>query len=224
MHDLLVNGKMKTEDATNMVKELLIAVFLLIGLNTFSQNFNKIFIPFSNYGKQNYTLTIVDDSFLRLSSIPSHISRAESVIVKYNKFEDSISFQIPETKFMVESLNNKGLTYFIGYKARLIKTDFGFKDLQNRTLYIPARKYYKGKNSLKSIIIVDKRKYVNRAPKTSGYGIVVKDGRISKGLKKVINNIMRDSSYYNVRRLDVFEAYKRFGLIGLNGVLEYSSR
>ncbi len=70
------------------------------------------------------------------------------------------------------------------------------------------------------IYSVDGKIYKQKRTKTDGYGLVRKDFRPNKRLKKRVKKIDLDNCKINVLRGK--EAYDKYGLIGMNGVIEIS--
>ncbi len=72
------------------------------------------------------------------------------------------------------------------------------------------------------IYSVNGKIYKQKRAKTDGYGLVRKDYRPNQKLKKRIKEINADN--YKITILRGREAYNKYGLIGMNGVIEITER
>lgn len=72
------------------------------------------------------------------------------------------------------------------------------------------------------IYSIDGEIYKQKRVKTDGYGLVRKDYRPNRKLKKRVKQISTDSCKITVLRGK--EAYDKYGLIGMNGVIEIEER
>lgn len=72
------------------------------------------------------------------------------------------------------------------------------------------------------IYSVDGKIYKQKRAKTDGYGLVRKDHSPNKKLKKRLKQIDLDNCKITVLRGK--EAYDKYGLIGMNGVIEISEK
>jgi hypothetical protein len=72
------------------------------------------------------------------------------------------------------------------------------------------------------IYSIDGKIYKQKRTKTDGYGLVRKDYRPNKRLKKQVKQI--DADNYEIKVLRGKEAYDKYGLIGMNGVIEITEK
>ena len=185
-----------------------------------AQKKNEDYISFN----QRHVLIFINDSMLAVKNIYKHMQPVYSFYTKYKNLNDTIYFQFPRAILNTDDVKRAGLGYLLDYNASLIRKDDELIDLSNRVIYVLAKKMYKKKYRGKNLLVLDGKKYINKETLTNSYGIVTKDGERSKGLKKIIKNLKKDSTYYIINRLDLFESYQKYGVLGLKGVTEYYTR
>lgn len=205
-----------------MKKGILILIALL-SFESYSQDYKKSYKSFSSFGEE-HIIEFINDSIIEVRNIPRHIGILYSVRTKYLQFSDTISFLFDKRVLNTENLKRVGLNFLINYRSILIKNNDEWFDETHKIIYVPLKKYYKKKYYNRHITIVDGKKYISSGDKTNGKGGMIKKGKLSRGLKEVIKNLQKDSAYYIINKLDLFESYKKYGVLGLNGVTEYNTR
>lgn len=72
------------------------------------------------------------------------------------------------------------------------------------------------------IYSIDGKIFKQRAPRTNSYGLVVKSYGTNKSLSKQINQLDKDN--YDINILKGKAAYDKYGLIGINGIIEFEQK
>lgn len=130
----------------------------------------------------------------------------------YKVSKDTIHIQAVEL-----DPNNKTL-------ERLVKSKFQVNG--DRQMFDIVSGYTYIDNNLVSnkydIYSIDGKTYKQKRAKTDGYGLVRKDYRPNKELKKRIKELNADNCKITILRGK--EAYDKYGLIGMNGVIEIEEK
>ena len=107
---------------------------------------------------------------------------------------------------------------------RLLSSRFIVKS--DKTIYDCVSGYtYVDKKSIDdrhTIYVVDGEIFKQKATKINGYGLVVKDYKTNGRLRRKIKQI--DVDKYTVKILKGKSAYDKYGLIGMNGVIEIEQK
>jgi len=130
----------------------------------------------------------------------------------YSVFRDTITFQDGDI-----DLNNRTIERLLNSKF-IIAGDKKIFDVVSGYTYVD--------NELVSdkydIYSIDGKIYRQKRAKTDGYGLIRKDYRPNKRLKKHIKQI--DTDNYKICVLRGNGAYLKYGLIGMNGVIEITEK
>lgn len=199
------------------MRVLLILIFGLLSSIGTAQQVNISYRTVADSTEKFHFLVFTDKSNGKLI----YPTRNHADVMFPQKREFSFAYSvIKDTIYikMVESdLNNKTI-------ERLKKSKF--KPDGDGQLFDIVSGYTYVDNNLVSdrydIYSVNGKIYRQKRPRTDGYGLVRKDYRPNQKLKKRIKKINADN--YKITILRGKAAYNKYGLIGMNGVIEVTER
>lgn len=198
----------------------IVVVLMLISNHCHSQLHDEKYIAFG----ASHILTFMNDSMLSIRGYHKPMFPARSFYTSYKRNGDTIKFDFKKKIINTDEVKRSGLDYLNDLTSVLVKNNSEWIDHKNEVIYVLAKKMYKKKYFRKRLLVLDGKKYIHKSPLTDGNGIVVKNGTWSKGLRKLLRNLKKDSTYYLENRLTLFESYGKYGLLGLKGVTEYITR
>lgn len=205
------------------MRRLFFLIFFTFYAQSFSQDSERIYFSSGNIGGE-FILEFINDSIVDLRSIPKHMSGFFSSRIKYFNSNNIIKIHFKKYLINTDDFKRYGLKNLIDKKIELTPLGEQLIDYNNKIVFVNIKDYYKKGYLRKHLFFIDGKRYVNRSPKTNGYGIITKKTRIGRGVKKLIRNMRKDSSYYKIERLNGFDAFHKYGIIGLNGVSIYTSK
>jgi len=203
---------------TRFKKTFLTIILIFFSVNTFGQKLNDFYTSFSENGIK-HNLSFDKNGIVEIGSIRRHMSPFYDLVGTYEKRGDSIyikmekinSFELPKAKkFGLESFNQMELVLYQN-GSELI-------DSKNRTVYVTSRKLNKKKIKRKSIAFINGKKYLYERLVTDGYGLIRRDPRKNRRFEKALAEVLENIDEYETKVIRGLTAYKRFGLIGINGV------
>lgn len=202
------------------MKKIFLIKICLLSFVTFSQKINENYKSFSENNSSEHLLNFVNDSVVQFSSIRTHMSGQVILEGKFKKTRDTIFIYAPnfsakeytEAKmYKIDYLENKII------KLQINKTEL--IDNENKTVYVKNSIYLKNYYLRKSLSYFEGKKYIIDRGIISGYGTYVKTPRKNKKFLKTIEKKIKNPNNYKSTIFRGLTAYKKFGLIGINGVV-----
>lgn len=202
------------------MKKIFLIKICLLSFVTFSQKINENYKSFSENNSSEHLLNFVNDSVVQFSSIRTHMSGQVILEGKFKKTRDTIFIYAPnfsakeytEAKmYKIDYLENKII------KLQINKTEL--IDNENKTVYVKNSIYLKNYYLRKSLSYFEGKKYIIDRRIISGYGTYVKTPRKNKKFLKTIEKKIKNPNNYKSTIFRGLTAYKKFGLIGINGVV-----
>jgi hypothetical protein len=213
----------------NKISVILIFYFVFWLNNLYSQVVDKVYFAVpsdSLYGA--YNLTFKNDSIVEISSIPRHMSRQFRMIFTYQKNNHEILIRpnlFPQTD-SIDIANYKSRQFLHSYILKIDKQCL--IDEENKIIYILGLKGGATKISKKGYILtwfIDGKRYRQNVGTTDGYGLIKRKPKKNRKLQKKLNNLQEHvSDEYYMNFYKGFEAYKRFGLKYIFGVIELTKK
>lgn len=201
------------------MKKLISILFFLLNFFAFSQVKEITYKSFSESNSREHLLYFVNDSIVRISSIRTHMSGQVSLNAKFKKINDTIEITISKlttkdsiefSKYQLVHLDNKIIKLYIN-KTELI-------DIENKTVYVKNSIYSKNYYRRKSLSYFESKKYVIDRGITNGYGLLDKMPKENKKFLKVLQKQIENPENYKSTIFRGLTAYRKYGLIGINGV------
>lgn len=201
-----------------MTKPLVLLFLILFSNLCFSQIIGDYYIAFlSDSTSERYRLKFIDDSTAELSFEPRHMSGRFSKIRKYSTTDSTIEI-LPEILTTADSLPLLlfRTNYFIYAAISLKKITGGFIDYRQSVVYVREKDLGKAPNLA---FFIDGKRYIQKGVETTSYGTVKKAIKPKKALSKALKRIQKNIDDYHFEIVRGFNAYKRFGIKWVYGVI-----
>jgi hypothetical protein len=201
------------------MKRLIFILLFFINFFSFSQVKGEIYKSFSENNSREHLLTFVNDSVVKLSNIRTHMSGQVVLNGKFKKINDTIQISLSKlsakdsmevAKYQINYLDNKIIKLYIN-KTELI-------DVENKTVYVKNSIYYKNYYRRKSLSYFEGKKYIVDRGITNGYGTIDKMPKKNKKFYKALQKQIENPNNYKSTIFRGLTAYRKYGLIGINGV------
>lgn len=193
-------------------------IILLTFQNSFGQNRNDFYTSFSERGIK-HNLNFDDNGIVRIGSIRRHMSPFYSLSGKYKKVGDSIYIEMDKiNSFDLTEAKKFGFESFSEMEIVLYQNNSELIDPKNRTVYVTSRKLGRKRIKRKSITFINGKKYVYERLVTDGYGLIRREPRKNRRFEKALSKVIENPEEYETNVIRGLTAYKKYGLIGINGV------
>ncbi|MGJ8685537.1 MAG: hypothetical protein ACSHWW_12980 [Nonlabens sp.] len=163
---------------------------------------------------QNHYIEIINDSTIKLSSINLHMRFQFEENLKF-KFEGRI-LKIHKSQSDIETLRHYGLQHFSKLNEIII-ADKVLLNKEYQVIYIPI-KYCEKSNY--TTYIIDGKEYLQKNARSNSYGLVKKRHKINRKLKRKLKHIESDLDDYEIKVYKGYNAYLKFGIDKVSGVIE----
>ncbi len=192
------------------MRVLLIIFFGLVLNYGTAQKLNINYRTSTDSTERLHYLVFTSDSFCKLvypDRIHGEVIPPPNFSFGYKRSNDTITFHflLIETNSIIKRL--KESKFIITQDGKLVDLVSGYTYVDNKLV---SDKY--------DIYSIDGKIYKQKRAKTDGYGLVRKDYKPNERLKKRIKELSSDK--FKVTVLRGKNAYDKYGLIGMNGVIE----
>lgn len=207
------------------MKKYYIAFLFMIWVctHTYAQIVNDYYVSVSmDEDLPNCRLKFINESSVELSNISPQADKQIKHIFAYTTHFKTIVIS-PSSLPTQDSLAmaRAGLTYFITPTANLTKIDGGFIDYSKSLIYVHEKDFSTTPNLT---YIIDGKSYVQEMGVVDGHGVAGKRPKTNKVLQGKLKTINENPEKWNVEIVKGLDAYKRFGIKMVFGVIVITSR
>lgn len=190
-------------------------------LSCYAQTLNQFYTSFSSNNRE-YRIRFLNNSAVEFQNIPRHMSKNISFITSYYIENKKIIIDTNNSNFHDRNnLKTNGLEFLIERKLILTKNKKELIDEQNKTVYVSQKKLNRDFIRRKKILIIDGKKTLIDSGIVNGYGIFEKLPKNNDKILSFVNENLENPTY-NYKELRGLEAYKNYGILGINGVNIYT--
>ena len=203
---------------------LIILLISLIASESYSQELNKIYYGIVSDSKsQPHYLEFKNDSIVEFISIQRHMQPLSRMTFLYSKENGIISINTNELKTQnSEELNQYGFFKF-SENVQLEIDGKALLDKRNKIVYVFLDDFKKG---YYTTYIIDGEEFKQKNQIANSYGLVEKEIKMNRKLKKKLKTIKSDleNENYNIIVYRGIDAYLKFGYDKVLGVIELNRK
>lgn len=193
---------------------------ILIATHSFGQKFGDYFVSISIDSTQGGRLKFLSDTTIELSSVPRHMSPSLKTVYKYTTTDTTIQI-FPEPVISQDSPQKGLYVQSLALKTKIILTKIhgGFIDFNKSLIYVRQKDF--GDNP-DIAYIIDGRTFIQDVGETDSYGLIRKDPKTNKALRKKLKGLDKDNCTIEIVR--GLNAYKRFGIKRVYGAVVITTK
>ncbi|UMY64976.1 MULTISPECIES: hypothetical protein [unclassified Flavobacterium] len=166
----------------------------------------------------------MNDSIVIVQNVRTHMSGSVTLSGTWRKVQDTIYITFPEFNQTMSEATKFGLAYLSGSQMKLVKNRTELLDFENDAVYVKSTICDSNRFRRKRLTFINGKKYTVDGGLVNGYGLIESEPKRNTKFLKAVEDIANNPNGYTTKRYGVIEGYRKYGILGIKGVIEYQRK